>query len=96
MASTADIPKYEEMINAIGRFISQVNEASSEMGVAGNECVENCGNDNASTASNAKLIECISKFNESTETAGRVQAALQEQLEQLYELQRIEREIDSD
>ena len=96
MASTADIPKYEEMIAAIGKFIGEVDEASAEMAAAGSECVENCGNDSASTTSNAKLAEHIGKFSEATEAAGRVQAALQEQLEELYELQKIENEINSD
>jgi len=96
MASTADIPKYEEMIAAIGSFNSEVSEASTEMSTAGSECVENCGNDSASTTSNAKLSECISKFSEAIETAKKVQAALQVELERLYELQRIENEINSD
>jgi len=96
MGSTADIPKYEEMIEAISRFVRDVDGAGSEMGSAGNECVENCNNDSASTKSNEKLKECISRLQESTEIAGQIQSALQEELERLYELRRIESEIDSD
>jgi DNA repair ATPase RecN len=96
MAGVAEIPKFEEMVAAVSRFISEVSEACNEMAAAGNECVEQCDNDEPSTKSNAKLTNCIKKFNESLETAEQVKKGLQQELERLYEIKRMSDELDYD
>jgi DNA repair ATPase RecN len=86
MADLAVIPNYEAMVEALGRFIGGVSESCNEMEQAGKECVENCDADEASTKSNNKLSNCITRYRETLETAQNVKAAIQEELEELYRL----------
>jgi DNA repair ATPase RecN len=88
MASYAEVQKYEDMIEAVGKFIGEVSEACNEMEAAGKDCVEQCDNDVPSTKSNEKLTDCIKKFHESVETARNVKAGLQHELERLREILR--------
>ena len=94
MASHAEIQKFEEMIAAVSKFIGEVSEACNEMEAVGNQCVAQCDNDEPSTKANDKLSKCIKKFHELLETAQRVQAALQHELERLLEIQRMANEMD--
>ena len=86
MASVAEIPRFEEMIESVAKFIVEVSEACNQLTVAGKECVENCDNDVPSTKSNEKLTGCVKKFNEALETAQRVKDGLQYELERLREI----------
>jgi len=96
MANEAKTENYEEMIAAVSKFISDVSEASSEMTAAGNQCVEQCDNDEPSTKANAKLNNCVRKLDDSLETARKIQEALQKELEQIYETLRAAEELESD
>ena len=94
MASVAEIPRFEAMIEAVGKFIAEVSEACNELTAAGKDCVEQCDNDVPSTKSNEKLTRCVKEFHESLETAGKVKEGLQYELERLYELLRKANEFD--
>ena len=84
MANIADVRKFEEMIDAVRKFIKEVSEASNEMSVAGSQCTEQCDNDVPSTQANAKLSECVKKLNGSLEKAQKVQTGLQRELDNLH------------
>jgi DNA repair ATPase RecN len=86
MADVAVIPNYEAMVESLGRFISSVSDSCNEMESAGKECVENCDADEASTKSNNRLGNCISRYRGILETAQNVKTAIQMELEDLYRL----------
>ena len=94
MANIADVKKFEEMIEAVSKFMKEVSEASNEMSAAGNQCAEQCDNDVPSTRANAKLSECVKKLNESLEEAQKVRIDLQRELEHLQAILQ-EAEFDS-
>ena len=88
MAGVAEIPRFEEMIEAVGRFMSEVSEACVELAAAGKDCAEQCDNDVPSTKSNEKLTSCVAKFQEALEDAGRIRQGLQQELERLRDILR--------
>jgi len=96
MASVAEISRFEEMIEAVGKFISEVSEACIELTAAGNDCVAECDNDVPSTKSNEKLTSCVQKFQESLETARKIREGLQYELERLREILRRANEFADD
>ena len=83
MSSIADVKKFEEMIEAVNKFIKEVSKASNEMSASGSQCVEQCDNDVPSTRAHAKLLECVKKLNGSLEEAQKVRSGLQRELEHL-------------
>ena len=89
MATHAKVHSFEEMISAVGKFISEVSEACNNMQAAGNQYAIQCDNDVPSTKANEKLGKCVNKFNESLETAQKIKEGLERELEKLLELMKV-------
>ena len=96
MASHAELAKYEEMIAAVGKFITEISEACNQMTAVGKQCAEQCDNDVPSTKSNEKLASCVKKFEGSLEAAESTKAGLIAKAEQIREILAQAAEFDSD
>jgi len=89
-----DPESYEAMISVLQNFVSQVSEQCEVMQTAGSTCVDNTEGDSAAEKSNAKLQECVSNIKEATESVQGIIAALQEELEEAIEAQRLADNLD--
>lgn len=81
----AEEQSYEEMISALQNFNAKMEEQCTVMEGAGKDCVDNTDSDPAAEKSNAKLVSCISKIRETSETVNSVISALQDELEAIRE-----------
>ena len=79
----ADEQSYEEMINALQDFLSDLEEECTVMEGAGKDCVDNTDEDPAAVKSNARLQKCIGSIRENFETIQSIISALQKQIENI-------------
>ncbi len=76
---------YEEMINKLNQYCSEVEEQCSVLRSAGSDCVDNTDNDPAAAKAAAKIDRCASDISQNLETVQQIIRALQEELEQIRE-----------
>lgn len=79
----AEEHSYEEMISALQKFLSGLEEQCAVMTTAGEDCVDNTEEDQAAVKADAKLKTCVAGIRANFETIQQVIAKLQEELEEL-------------
>ena len=80
-----DEEAYEEMIEALTRFSSEVMEASPTMVDQANECAENCEEDVASSNSRDQVVQYARQFMDCAERAQALAKAVAMELEMAKE-----------
>lgn len=85
MAANIDEASYEETIQALRQFASEVMEASRTMTDQANECVENCEEDEASSRSRDQVLNYAQQFQACADTAQSLAQAMAEELERARE-----------
>ena len=85
MASYAELSKYEEMITAVGKFITEITNACNQMVAVGKQCAIQCDNDVPSTKAVEKLESCVKKFDRSIEAAKGIKTGLEQVAEEIRE-----------
>jgi len=83
MAGSLKPENIQEMMSALGQFISKVSEATAELQSAGKDCADNLGDDPAGAKANASLSQKIGKINEQVSEANNIVRKLQEELEDI-------------
>lgn len=76
---------YEEMIQALGKYPSDLGEQCETMSAAAQDCVDNTDGDPAAAASASNLQSCVAKIQANFETIQGIMTALQEELEEIRE-----------
>lgn len=85
MADWADIAAYDEMIEELGRFCSQVNEASEVMLAAAQKCVAALSNDIASMKASKQVALSVKGYQEAVQQAQALAAALGEERQDIVD-----------
>lgn len=81
----ADEQSYEEMIQALQKFQSEMEEQCSVMESAGQDCVDNTDGDPAAERSNGRLQKCVGDIRGALKNIQGIAAALQQELEDIKE-----------
>lgn len=79
MADWADVATYQEMIDGLGQFCTDVNQACETMLAAGQTCANNLSNDVTSLKACKQLALSIKGYEEAVEKAQALAKALSEE-----------------
>lgn len=85
--ATIDTEAYQEMIQALQDFMTNVSDACDTMETAGNDCVDNMENDPSAVSANSRLQKSLGQFRGTFETVQKVIEGLQYQLEEVQRQQ---------
>lgn len=79
MGTMADIPYYDNMIEALSTFAEQITEAASQMSTAGQAVVAGTNDDESAMKASAKIQSLQQPIGEICARARRIMSALNEE-----------------